>query len=62
MFDEYEEQQEQEAFDEGHGDGQEADFLDELIHDIGETVTCIVPETDEHKAYEAGYRKGLRER
>jgi hypothetical protein len=52
----------QDAFEEGREDGRNADFLDEFVHTLGDAVTCIVPETDEHKAYEAGYHKGLKGR
>ena len=56
------EDDEQDAFQEGLEDGRNADFLEDLIHTFGDVVTCIVPgETDEHKAYEAGYHKSRKE-
>ena len=37
-------------------DAEDADFLDEFIHSLGDIITTVVPgETTEHQSYEAGY-------
>ncbi len=52
---------ENEEFGRGREDGRNASFGDELFHGLEEIFHTVTPSCDEHKAYDAGWDKGITE-
>lgn len=60
--DEAEKERHDRAFDEGVKEGENGSLWEDLVHDLGEKVTIIVPKPTEHQSREAGYWEGQRRR
>lgn len=50
-----------EDYESGKQDAENADFGDELFHGLGDVIGTVVPSSDKHKAYEAGWKDGMKE-
>ena len=44
-----------EQYQQGQEDAKNEDFVGGLFHAIGDCITTVVPSSEEHDAYEAGY-------
>jgi hypothetical protein len=51
-----------EDYERGKQDAKNADFGDELFHGLGEVIDTVVPSSDKHKTYEAGWKDGMEEK
>lgn len=51
-----------EAYKRGKQAAKEAGLVDEVVHGLSETVTILVPKTDEAKAEKAGWKNGMDEK
>jgi hypothetical protein len=60
---EHDQEQHEQAYGQGHEDGRNADFWDELGHTVGDLVDTVNPLTDsKHDSYDRGFHRGLRDR
>ena len=49
-------------YENGKEDAKKADFVDEMVNDLGGLSTILFPESDEYKAYKEGWEEGMKEK
>lgn len=55
LFSNYEKESHEAAYGQGARDAENAGFLDEVFHGLGDVIGSVVPSTSERESYEKGW-------